>query len=180
MTGHGSRRLYTTRLELTAADEGLAQADAAYDREGLGHRLGADVPLEWPPPLTYDVLDFWADTLGKQPEQSGWWSWYFVRNEAGEPRVLVGGGGFCGPPADDGTVIVGYSVLDAFQGRGYATEAMRRLIEWAWLDPAVRRMQAETFGHLPQSIRVLERLGFVAAGPGEEAGALRFSLDRPA
>lgn len=180
MTESVRGRLCTARLELVAADAVLARADAACDRVGLGRLLGAAVPPEWPPPLTLDVLSFWADTLCERPEQCGWWNWYFVRNVAAEPRALVGGGGFCGPPSADGTVVIGYSVLEPFQGNGYATEAMRRLLEWAWSHPAVQRVTADTFAHLPQSIRVLNKLGFVSAGAGEEEGALRFCLSRRA
>lgn len=178
MTGPLRGRLRTARLELVAADAMLARADAAHDRVALGHLLEAAIPPEWPPPLTLDVLDFWADTLRDRPEQCGWWNWYFVRNETTGPRVLLGGGGFCGPPSQDGTVVIGYSVLNPFQRCGYATEAMMRLLEWAWSHPAVQRVTADTFAHLPQSIRVLTKLGFVAAGAGEEEGTLRYCRNR--
>ena len=50
-------------------------------------------------------------------------------------RELVGNGGFKGPPSASGVVEIGYSILPAFQRRGFATEAARCLMAAAFALP---------------------------------------------
>jgi RimJ/RimL family protein N-acetyltransferase len=80
--------------------------------------------------------------------------------------MLIGSGGTgsCGESAD--AVMIGYSVLDEFQGQGYATEAIHSLIQVIFANPGIQRIIATTYPDLKASIRVLEKTGFVLAGPG--------------
>lgn len=87
--------------------------------------------------------------------------------------VLVSSGGFLGPP-ENATVEVGYSVLPQFQRQGYGTEMVSGLVAWALSQPGVQRVAAKTGATNVASRYLLERLGFVPAGPGREAGDLRF------
>jgi ribosomal-protein-alanine N-acetyltransferase len=66
-----------------------------------------------------------------------------------------------------------------FRRKGYATEAMGGLIDWAFSHPEVRRIRAHTYPHLAASIRVLEQNGLSHVGAGDEPGTLRFELARP-
>lgn len=172
-------RLRTARLELFAAEAALAEADAARDHTRLATLLSAQIPAAWPPNLTLDALDLWARTLATHPEQAGWWGWFFVRDEgAPHHRMLLGGGGFKGPPDEAGRVEIGYAVLDPFRQRGFATEAMRALVTWAFGDARVQLAVAETFPDQTPSLGVIEKLGMTYVGDGEEAGAVRFALPR--
>jgi RimJ/RimL family protein N-acetyltransferase len=85
-------------------------------------------------------------------------------------------GGACGLPDQEGTIVIGYSLLDQFHGQGYATEALRGFLDWAKADPRLRTVVADTLPHLVASIRVLEKNGFVRCGPGADEGSLRFEL----
>lgn len=182
MEAHSARdslRLRTPRLELIASTGALACADAARDYATLSRLLSATIPADWPPALTLDVLDFFADTLTAHPEQAGWWGWFVVRpGAAPAERVLIGGIGFKGPPTPEGTVEMGYSVLPAFEREGYATEAAGALLTWAFADTRVARVVAETLPDGIASQRVLAKLGLTLAGPGCEPGTLQFRLDR--
>ena len=49
-------------------------------------------------------------------------------------------------PADQaGTIEAGYSILEAYQQRGIGSEATRAIMQWAFRNPAIRRIDAETF-----------------------------------
>jgi ribosomal-protein-alanine N-acetyltransferase len=50
---------------------------------------------------------------------------------------------------------VGYSVLQGFQGKGYATEGTKALIDWALARSSLKTISAQTFRSLPKSIRVM-------------------------
>ncbi|HEV8483625.1 MAG TPA: GNAT family N-acetyltransferase [Blastocatellia bacterium] len=169
-------RLETSRLELIAATADLAQAESQ-DRELLMSLLGVFLPEGWPPPLTEDRVEFNAKRLEQHPHEAGWWFWYIVSRESSQ-HVAVGVASFKGPPSETGTVEVGCSVLEPFQGRGYATEAVAALVSWAFTHSQVTTVLAESYPDLKASIRVLEKNGFQKIGPGSEPGVIRFSLRR--
>ena len=81
------------------------------------------------------------------------------------------------------TMMLGYSVLDEFRNRGYATEAVRHLIPHFITLPSIRRIAATTCPELGASIRVLEKNGFTTtnlplAGTGAEEGTICYLLER--
>ena len=59
---------------------------------------------------------------------------------------------------------MGYCFDDAAWGHGYATEAARVLLQWAFDTLEMNRVQAETDTRNVASARVLEKLGFVREG----------------
>ena len=169
-------KLSSQRLEIIAATPELLRAEL--DRPArLAALLEVAAPEVWPPPLnSAETVLYTLRFLEGGPDRAGWMSWYFVRKE---DRVLVGQGGFTGRP-EGGTVEVGYSLLEAHQKRGYATEAVRALIDRAFSFAEVHTVTAQTLPGLTPSIRLLERLGFRLAGPGSEEGAIRYALTRSA
>lgn len=168
-------RVKTDRLELAAATKDLLHAEKR-GPEILSAGLDAAVPSDWPPPL-YDgaALDYALEQLDGGREQRGWWTWYFVRRDK---RLVVGAGGFKGPPTADGTVEIGYAIVPSEHGNGYATEATGALVRHAFDDPRVKRVAAETLADGTASIRVLEKNGFVSAGSGAQPNVLRWVRER--
>jgi RimJ/RimL family protein N-acetyltransferase len=63
-----------------------------------------------------------------------------------------------------GQAMVGYSLLPAFRGRGYATRAVVLLAAWAFGEAGVARLIAGTAPDNVNSQRVLERAGFRREG----------------
>ncbi len=174
-------KINTERLELIAGTQELARANIE-SRARFAELLEARVPEAWPPPLNdLDSMRWFARYLEAHADGAGWVTWYFVlrESEAGG-RVVIGNGGFKGLPTEDGTVEVGYSILEEFQQLGYASEAVRGLIEWAFAHTQVTRVTAETYPTLPKSIRVMEKNGLVFIGDGSEEGVIRYELTRGA
>lgn len=181
--------ILTPRLTLIPATVAHARAEIE-DRAEFARLLGATVPDNWPPELAAGVLPLFFEWLEAAPDRIGWYTWYaLIRDSsAGRPvlaapppalgavlPVLGAGGGFLGPPAD-GEIKIGYSVLPQFQQRGYATEMVGALVRWAFGQPGVLRIVAETEWANPPSMAVLTKLGFVAAGPAAQPGGARFVL----
>lgn len=175
----------TSRLKIVSAVPGLIEAERA-GRRVLECALEAVVPDSWPPELYGErALNFAADFYRRNPEGAGWMLWYVLRAAppgaaaAGDSRpTAVGVCGFKGLPASDGTVEIGYSVLPEHQRKGYASEAVAALVEWAFADESVQRVIAETFPDLEASVRVLERNGFVPAGAVGAEGIIRYEMTR--
>ena len=59
---------------------------------------------------------------------------------------------------------LGYCFAEAAWGHGFATEAARGLMSWAFTALDLNRVQAETDTRNAASARVLEKLGFVREG----------------
>jgi RimJ/RimL family protein N-acetyltransferase len=167
------RTIRSERLELIAATKDLLEVDR--DLRMLASALQAEVPDNWPMPLYDDgARQFFLGIVTEHPEAVGWTAWYILLPNASGRATLIGSIGACGMPDSQGKIIVGYSLLDQFHGRGYATEALRGFIDWAKQDDRLRKVVADTFPNLPASIRVLEKNGFVRCGNGDEEGSLRF------
>ena len=174
-------RLTTERLELIAATPEMVRAEIA-DRPRFARLLRARVPEKWPPPLNdEESMRFALRYLESHPGVAGWMQWYFIlRADGADGRVAIGNGGFRGKPGPDGTVEVGYSVLEKYQKTGYGTEAVGALLSWAFAHPEVTRVTAETYPDLTPSIRVLKKSGYVKIGKGSEERTIRFELPRAA
>ena len=176
--------IVTARMRLVPATVALARAELA-DRAEFGRLLSATVPDEWPPEILADALPLFLEWIEAAPDRVGWYVWYAMMRAPREASdmlagdvgdILVASAGFKGPP-QDGTVEIGYSVLPRFQGHGYATEMVRVLIDWAFAQPGVARIVAETTEDNTPSVRVLKRQGFTNAGPAIEPGHIRLVLN---
>ena len=167
----------TDRLTLMPATVALARAEIG-DRAEFTRLVGAVVPENWPPESVADALPLFLSWLEAAPDCVGWFGWYaLTRTDGEEPPMLIGGGGFLGTP-QDGRAQIGYSVLHQFQGRGYATEIVGGLVRWAFAQPGVEFIAAETEWANPASTRVLEKAGFLPAGLAAEPGGSRFERSR--
>lgn len=165
----------TARLTLRPATIALARAEID-DRAGLARHLGAIVPDNWPPESIVDALPLFLEWMEAAPDALGWFAWHaLATGTASAGTTLVGSGGFTGPP-QEGIVNIGYSVLPQFQGRGYATEIVGGLVQWALRQPGVTCIAAETEWANPASVRVLNKAGFVRVETAAVPEGARFEL----
>jgi len=172
------RTLESDRMTLVAATQELIEADLAGSGK-LAELLSADVPDNWPPDLyERQAMQFALEQLRGAVDQAGWSFWYLLTRSAEKSQVL-GIGGFKGRPDEAGSVEIAYSVLSQFRLKGYATEAVMRLVGWAFSHQLVLEVCAETLPYLQQSIRVMEKNGFSFTGPGSEQGVVRYAVQRP-
>ncbi len=167
----------TPRLELVPATVTLLDAELD-SREALAGLLGAAVPDDWPPgEHDRGAAELFRARLAEDPDAVGWYGWYAILpSPAGS--VLIGSGGYLGPPDADGTVEIGYSILPAYRGRGFATELARALVDRAFSTAGVARVVAQTSPDNVGSVKVLERCGFRPIGPGKEPGSVRYAIHR--
>lgn len=79
-------------------------------------------------------------------------------------RAFVGWCTFNGWNPEPRSASLGYCLAQAAWGHGYATEAARALLGWAYDALDLNRVQAEADTRNAASARVLEKLGFVREG----------------
>ena len=160
------RRLDTPMIppRLKLVDGNLELLNAALAGDGaLDALLGVPVADDWAGfPEALPVL---CASYAENPEGHEWGSLFFVESQA---RVLVGFGGFKGPPSPDAVVEIGYAIAPAFQGRGLATDAVAQMVRRAFEDASVRAVDAHTLGHANASTRVLEKSGFQKIGEASD------------
>ncbi len=173
---HPLRVLESRRMTLVAATPELVAADLA-GAQAFSEAIGTEVPENWPPKL-YESIAMRV-VLGQlqDPAEHGWSIWYLLSRRT-DKRQLMGICGFKGMPDTAGSVEIGYSVLPQFQVQGFATEAVARLMTWAFSHQHVTEVTAETLPYLKQSIRVMEKNGLSFAGPGSEHGVVRYVVKK--
>jgi RimJ/RimL family protein N-acetyltransferase len=137
-------------------------------RADLSRALGVKtLPDGWP-----QFAQAFAPPTADRPLPPPDWGNYFVIHR--QAKALIGNGGFKGAPDEAGKVEIGYEVAPALRNLGYATEATRALIAFAFEHPDVHSVAAHTLAHASASTRVLEKAGMVWDGelPSKTLGSV--------
>lgn len=151
----------------------LQMVEAALDKDSeVWHTLSVQPHDDWPGEDIKEVLPLFARALEKDPTRAGWGR--LVIHDAN--RMIIGDIGFQEPPDDKGIIEMGYSIVPAYRKRGYATEAGRAIIAWAFNRPDVKRVTANCLQDNHASIRVLEKLGMKRLAV--EDGMLKWEIGR--
>ncbi len=96
-------------------------------------------------------------SMADQGTDSGPFGQYQVVRRSDEH--VIGDIGFYTPPDELGCVTVGFGIVPAARGLGYAREALRALLDWALGEPAIRIVRADTDLVNIASQHVLEAAG---------------------
>jgi ribosomal-protein-alanine N-acetyltransferase len=161
-------RLGTAHLELTPLP--AAAATALPDERAAASRvIGATLPDPWP---HVDLLDVLPIQAAATPADEPFGVWLMIERDS---NTVVGDIGFMGPP-DGGVVEIGFSVIPDRRRRGFATEAARALVDWAFRDPRIREVSARSEPENEASARVLVATGF--ARVGDAGGTIRWRRRR--
>ena len=98
------------------------------------------------------------EKVGSRPP----WVGYLAQDIA--DTKLVGACGFKGNPDAEDSVEIAYFTLPAYEGRGYATEMARRLVQIALEAGSVERVLAHTLPEVNASGRILGKIGMSKVG----------------
>lgn len=117
-----------------------------------------------------------GDGVLKYPDQALWYTaWRIVLNKTGK---TVGDLCFKGLP-DSGRPEIGYGILPEWEGKGYATEAVRAACSWTLSQPGVVSVEAKTEPENAASRRVLKKAGVYPLGRnGEEGPCFRLEKEK--
>jgi [ribosomal protein S5]-alanine N-acetyltransferase len=106
-------------------------------------------------------------------ERYEWYTlWQIVHREQ---NLYIGGIGMNGID-ENGQGMLGYYIDKKFEGQGLTTEALGCLLAWAWQNPDLKSVVADTLIAGIASQKVLQKNGFVLEGEVEEG--LRWVLKR--
>ncbi|MCR4663097.1 MAG: GNAT family N-acetyltransferase [Endomicrobiaceae bacterium] len=104
----------------------------------------------------------------ENPEQ---WEWYAIWMIELKDGTHIGELCFKGLDSN-GTVEIGYGITEKYQDHGYATEAVKAILKWAFQEPKVSSIEAEIDEKNIASKKVLEKCGFVFTGTKGNEGLL--------
>jgi RimJ/RimL family protein N-acetyltransferase len=90
-----------------------------------------------------------------------------------EENVGVGLAGFKGVPDADGITEIGYGIAPSYQNRGYMSEAVRALVDWALGQSSCKAVTATEVEN-PASRRLLEKLGAQLVAEDETSTSWEF------
>jgi RimJ/RimL family protein N-acetyltransferase len=159
-----AEQLQSDRLRLRK----LAPDDAVHFARLLEHDSeSVQMMATMPDPCTAEAARGWIE----QRLGAGARLFAILRAEDGE---FLGAIGFGGPPE---ALELGYWIGRPHWGRGYVTEAVQTIIEFARAC-GVRKMLADTWPYNPASERVLEKTGFRKIGSAMVDTPLRGGLRR--
>ena len=109
----------------------------------------------------------------KFPDKWEWYAMWFIELNNG---IHIGELCFKGLNSN-GVAEIGYGISEKYRCQGYATESVKAVTAWAFQNPNVTAIEAESDAENIASKRVLEKCGFIANGKIGEEGP-RFTLTR--
>jgi RimJ/RimL family protein N-acetyltransferase len=117
------------------------------------------------------MINFWLPKTLANPAKFLWYTdWEIVLKSE---NLSIGGMGFAGEPNEHGEAEIGYMIEGNHQNKGYATEALKLLSDWALGQNSVKSVIVHTFESNLPSVRILEKCEFNQFRRGED-GLLSF------
>jgi len=115
--------------------------------------------------LSHTVLDtytkqamagLYQEALAHQESMVWYTNWQIILKMQ---NISIGSACFMGAPGKSGEVEIGYGIDEAYRNKGYMTEAVKALCQWALRQPKVACVVAETEKDNPASHKVLQNCG---------------------
>ena len=144
-------RLVTERLILRRSRPEDAETISAYRSDPAVHSQQGWERTD-PDGVRADIVEMATRT----PGEPGGWVQFSLEDREGR---LVGDVGISPADGEPGVLKVGYTVAPAFQGRGYATEAIGALVDYAFDTLGADVVRAYASADNAPSIRVAEKVG---------------------
>lgn len=148
----------TPRLILRAFRPDDAAAFSAYRSEPEVARFQG-----WSAPYSLEqAQEFVTEMMQAVPGTPG--QWYQIAMEEKASGQVIGDVAFHIEANSPQQAILGITLAGAAQGKGYATEAMQRLLQFLFEDLELHRVSAYIDVDNPASYQLVERLGFRREG----------------
>jgi len=149
--------IQTERLELIA-----------FEPEAIRHLIQGerdfDLPKEFPSQDDIDgFLSIQLLRMEASPDRRDWMARLMVTHT----RQVIGHCGFHGPPEVIGRAEIGYTVFTEFRGMGYAKEAAKALVQWAFAQ-GEKEVYASVSPENAPSLAVVRSLGFKQVGTQDD------------
>lgn len=152
----------TDRLMLITFTAEMMLAAISNERE-LEQAAGYQVIDDYPSDDYKEILPFKLQRYRQYPEENEWEGLIVHQQD----QMIMGDMGFRRSTDNPEELELGYSIVPAYQGHGYATEMAQAIISWGLTQAGVKTIIANCDKDNQASIRVLEKAGLKKLGEQE-------------
>lgn len=149
------KNVHTDRLILFPITLEITKALLAGSNKEI-KKIGINPNENWPTEDTKDILPIILETLEENKMPSGFETWMIVRKDN---MQVIGDIGFHGQPDENGVVEVGFGLVEEERNKGFGTEALKAIINWASSQENVKSITADCLITNKPSARILEKVG---------------------
>ncbi len=150
-------RLTTKRLILIPFTIKICQNLLNHDFSDV-HEMGLKKGKSWPDDDVTETLPRIMNNLSKVEQPTGFESWMIIKNDSLE---IIGDAGFKGFYDEEKTIDIGYGIIKEERRKGYAEEATRGLINWAFSNKKVQEITASCLTENIGSVNLLTKINFI-------------------
>lgn len=150
-------QLNTERLILIPYTNEICKNLIANDFSDL-ERLGLTKGNGWPDDDVIETLPKILNNLSKVESPTGFESWMIIKKQGLE---IIGDAGFKGFNIENENIDIGYGIIAYERRKGYASEAVKMLISWAFSNLIVKEITASCLVDNISSINILKKLNFI-------------------
>lgn len=111
----------------------------------------------WPDKDVLETLPKIITNLSKVTAPTGFESWMIIKKDTME---IIGDLGFKGFNSSLGTIDLGYGIIASERRKGYAEEAVKALLQWAFSNEIVKEITANCLQENTPSIHLLKKCNF--------------------
>ena len=120
------------------------------------------------------MVNFWLPKTLEHPNRYQWFTnWEIILKSI---NTSIGGIGFADYPNENGEAEIGYMIDANHQNKGYATEALETLVDWAFMHDFIKAIIIHTYADNLPSRRLLHKYGFEQVE--DVSGLLTYRLRR--
>lgn len=112
----------------------------------------------WPDNDVIETLPKIINNLSKVESPTGYESWMIIKKETLE---IIGDLGFKGFNYKDKNIDIGYGVIKEERRKGYAEEAVKEIIKWAFSNEIVKEITANCLTKNSNSTNLLTKFNFI-------------------
>lgn len=149
-------RLLTERLILIPFTIQICNNILKNDFTDLG-KMGLQKGKSWPDDDVMETLPRIINNLSSVTSPTGFESWMIIKNDTFE---IIGDAGFKGFNYVEKNTDIGYGIIKEERRKGYAEEAVTKLIKWAFSHRTVKEITAGCLLDNAGSIHLLKKLNF--------------------
>lgn len=136
-------------------------------------KLGFKKGKSWPDNDVIETLPKIINNLSQVGEPTGFESWMIIKSDTLE---IIGDAGFKGFNEKEQNADIGYGIIKEERRNGYAEEAVKELINWAFSQEIVKEITAKCAFDNLSSINLLNKLNFIKEK--QEDGMILWSLQK--
>ena len=155
----------TERLIIKTFTEELCEA-AMTGNDSIYKKINIIPNVEWPEQDLKEAMNVFMELI-RGNGITGYGSWILLD----KGNHIIGSAGFVGEPVD-GVIEIGFGIIPSQQNKGYCTEAVNALIEWAKQQGKVKEIISYCKNDNVKSKGVLDKTGFKRIG--NEKGLIKW------